>query len=260
MKKFCYLLLLISLAACEEEKVLGPSGNINLNIHAQFAGNPLVMDQSYLFGTTNQVKFDQFNFFISNVTLLEAETEDETDLLEVALADFSDNTSPASVTPEVFDFHTVPAVKYRGIKIGIGIPSSLNKSSVQNFGSGHPLKQAFDTHFWEDGGSFFFMKMAGVYDLNGDGSFEDAPADSPFELFPAKNANFKTVTIFKAFTLENGQTLDLDMTVDVLKLLQTAGNQTIDFATPANLSTYNPENDDLSNLLMGNFETALELN
>lgn len=259
MKKFCYLLLLISLAACEEEKVLGPSGNINLNINALFAGNPLVMDQPYLFGTTNQVKFDQFNFFISNVTLLEAETEDETDLLEVALADFSDNTSPSSVTPEVFNFHTVPAVKYRGIKIGIGVPSGLNKSSVQNFGAGHPLKQAFDTHFWKDGGSFFFMKAAGVYDLDGDGVFEDSPEDSHFELFPSKNANFKTVIILKPFTLENGKTVDIDMTVDVLKLLQTADNQTIDFTNPANLSTYNPDNEELSNLLMGNFEKAIEL-
>ena len=255
MKNLFYFILLVSLASCvEEQQILGPSGNVNLNIHAQFAGNPLVMDQPYLFGSANQVKFDQFNFFISNVTLLEAETEDETDLLEVELADFG-----ASDVAN-FVFKVVPAVKYRGLKISIGVPSGLNKSSVQSYGAGHPLKQAFDTHFWEDGNSFFFMKMAGVYDLNGDGSFGTSPEDNPFELFPAKNGNFQTLTLLKSFTLENGQTVDLDLSVDVLKLLQSADNQTIDFTDPANLSTYNPENSDLSALLMGNFETAVELN
>ncbi len=260
MKKLFYFILLIAFASCvEEQQILGPSGNVNLNIHAQFAGNPLVLDQPYLFGSANQVKFDQFNFFISNVTLLEAETEDETDLLEVELADFSGNTSPANVQPATFEFSTVPAVKYRGIKISIGVPSGLNKSSVQTYGAGHPLKQAFDTHFWEDGNSFFFMKLAGVYDLNGDGSYGTSPEDNPFELFPAKNGNFQTLTLLKTFTLENRQTVDLDLSVDVLKLLQSADNQTIDFTDPANLSTYNPANDDLSALLMGNFETAVEL-
>ncbi|MCF8246516.1 MAG: hypothetical protein K9J37_15295 [Saprospiraceae bacterium] len=259
MKKFFYFLLLVSLASCGDEVTLGPSGNIRLNIDAKFAGQPLVMNQPYLFGGANQVQFDQFNFFISNVTLLEAATEDETDLLEVALADFSANTDPGNVQPASFYFHTVPSVKYRGIKISIGVPSGLNKASVVNYGAGHPLKQAFDTHFWADGNSFFFMKLAGIYDLNGDGIFGGSPADNPFELFPAKNSNLQTVTLLKTFTLDDGQTLDLNMSVDVLKLLQGAGNQTIDFADPSNLSTYNPSNDDLSALLMGNFKTALEL-
>jgi len=259
MKKIFYFITLILLASCREEAIIGPTGNVNINLHAVFAGQPFVLGQPYLFGSANQVKFDQFNFFISDVKLLEAETEDETDLLEVALADFSGNTSPANVQPATFEFNTVPAVKYRGVKISIGVPSRLNKSSVQSYGAGHPLKKAFDTHFWEDGNSFFFMKMAGVYDLNGDGSFGTSPEDNPFELFPAKNGNLQTLTLLKTFTLGNGQTVDLDLSVDLLKLLQSADNQTIDFANPANLSTYNPENNDLSALLMGNFKTALEL-
>lgn len=256
MKKLFYFILLLSLSSCEEEQIIGATGNVNLNIKAQFAGNPFVVDQPYLFGSANQVKFDQLNLFISNVALLEAETDDETDLMELRLADFSDN---AAGEAETFSFSTVPAVAYRGIKLSIGVPSSLNKSSVANFGAGHPLKQNFDSHFWEEGNSFFFLKLAGVYDLNGDGVFGDAPTDSPFELFPAKNSNFTTVTISKPFTLKDGETADINLTLDILKLLQTTDNQTIDFSAGENLSTYNPENNDLSSLLMGNFETALEL-
>ncbi len=256
MKKLFYLILLVSLAACEEEQIIGSTGNVNLNIKAQFAGNPFVVGQPYLFGSANQVKFDELNLFVSNIALLEAETDDETDLMELSLADFSDN---AAGEAETFSFGTVPAVAYRGIKLSIGVPSSLNKASVSSYGSGHPLKQNFETHFWEDGNSFFFMKLAGVYDLNGDGVFGDATTDSPFELFPAKNGNFTTVTISKPFTLKDGETADINLTLDILKLLQTADNQTIDFSVGDNLSTYNPENSDLSSLLMGNFETAIEL-
>ena len=98
-----------------------------------------------------------------------------------------------------------------------------------------------------------------MYDLDGDGAFGTLPEDNPFELFPAKNSNFATVQLDKFFTLENGKTENLDVTVDVLKLLQTADFQTIDFTDPANLSTYAPENDVLSALLMDNFKTALEI-
>lgn len=258
MKKLFYFIILISFTACQDTERIGPSGNVRLSINAKFAGQPLVMKQPYLFGSANQVKFDQFNFFISNVTLLEAATEDETDLMEVGMADFTANTDPGNVQPAYFDFSTVPAVKYRGIKLSIGVPSGLNKSSVKNYGSGHPLKKAFDSHFWSAGNSFFFMKLGGVYDLNGDGTFGSLPEDHPFELYPAKNSNFQTVTLLKTFTLEDGKSLNLNMSLDVLKLLQDAGNQTLDFADPANLSTYNPANDDLSKLLMGNFKTALE--
>ncbi len=245
MKKLFYFILLVTMvSSCKDEPILGPSGTVTLNLHAKYAGQPLKLDQAYPIGTS-QIKFNQFNFFISNVTLLESETEDETDLMEVSLANFAANDEPS------YTFRTVPAVKYRGIKISIGVPSGLNKSSVQNYGAGHPLKQAFDSHFWDDGNSFFFMKMAGTYGT--------PPAESPFELYPAKNSNFKTVTLLKTFTLDDGQTLDINLSIDVLKLLQDADNQPIDFTNPANLSTYNPANDNLSALLMGNFATALEV-
>ncbi|MCC6727692.1 MAG: hypothetical protein IT258_24515 [Saprospiraceae bacterium] len=248
MKKIFYFIMLLAIAGCEDEPVLGPSGTINLNIKPLFAGNELVLGQPYNFGTTEQIQFDELNFFVSNVKLLEEETTDETDLLEIALADFSDN---AAGEAETYTFRTVPAVKYRGIKIGIGVPSSLNKSSVSGYGAGHPLKKNFDTHFWADGGSFFFMKLAGIFNAGG--------AATPFELFPAKNANYTTVTIFKSFELTNGETEELNLDFDILKLLQDANNQVIDFNNPNNLSTYNPENDALSALLMGTLEGAMEL-
>lgn len=254
MKKLFYLLFLVALVSCGDDEVIGPSGTVNVNLNAKYDGQDLVLGQAYQVPGANQIQFDQFSFFISNVVLLEAETEDETDLLEVQLADFSANTSPANVKPVSFEFKTVPAVKYRGIKFNVGVPSNLNKSSVYSYGVGHPLKQAFDEYFWSDGSSFFFMKLAGGYDASANGSFANS-----FELFPAKNANYASVTLYKDFTLNANGSIDLNLDVDVLKLLLDDNGQPIDLNDAANLSTYSPENSDLSALLMGNFQDAVDL-
>ncbi len=257
MKKLLFLLLPFALFSCEQEGyVLGPSANVNLNINAVWDTLPLVLGQPLPYSEEQKIQLGEFNFFISNVTLLEEETADELDFLEVGLADFAGNTSSAAVQPARFSVRDVPAVSYKGIRLSIGVPSNLNKASAGNFGAGHPLKAAFDSHFWAAGKSFFFMKMAGVYDKNLDGTFGGLPEDHPFELFPAKNANFITLTLTKHFSPQDGEPLDLNLTLDVKKLFQQSSAQ-LHLSDPANLSTYNPENAALSALLMDNFQRAL---
>lgn len=260
MKKILPLAILaVLVSSCiKEDNTIGPSATVNLRFHAAYDGEDLVLGQAYDYAGGKTVKFDGLDFFIAGVTLLEAETEDELDLLEVGLVDFSENTSPSAVKPVSFPIKSVPAIKYRGLRLSIGVPSNLNKASILNYGAGHPVRQAYDTHFWEDAGSFFFMKLQGVFDENGDGTFSGLPEDHPFELFPMKNSNFKTITLLKAITVEDGQPLDLDLHLNVRQLL-TDGPEALDLSDTANLSTYNPENTGLSTLLMGNFEAALTL-
>jgi hypothetical protein len=259
MKKLAYLLLLLIVASCqEEENILGPAADMNLNLHAVYNGTPLIMQQPYNYPDGQRVKFDQFNFFIANVTLLEAETGDELDLLEVALVDFSDNISSSSVHPVTHTIKSVPAVKYKGIRLSIGVPSNLNKSSILSYGAGHPVRAAYDTHFWKDGSSFFFMKLDGTYDLNQDGVFGNLPGDHPFQFYPAKNPNYTTITVLRNFTIEDGKTFDLNLVIDVLKLLRNGINY-IDLTKMTNLSTYDPENAALSTTLMKNFTEAVSI-
>ena len=258
MKRLIYLLIIFAAVSCEKEKNLGPAATVNLNLHATFDGEPLVIGKAYDYPDGQKIEFNEFNFFIANVTLLEAETNDELDLLEVGLADFSKNTDPADVQPATFNIRSVPAVKYKGMRISIGVPSKFNKSSILDYGVGHPVRQAYDTHFWKDGGSFFFMKLDGVYDLNGDGVFGALPEDYPFEHFPMKNSNFKTLTLLKTFNVEDGKPFDLNLTVDVMKLyIDPVDGKPLDLDNVANLSTYNPENTALSSFFMGNFVRAL---
>ncbi len=257
MKKLIYLLFLITIASCEEDNILGPSATVNLNLHANFDGEPLVLGKTYTYPDGRKIKFEEFSFFIAGVTLQEAETDDELDLLEVGLADFSGSTSEAK--PATFSIRSVPAVKYDAIRLSIGVPSKLNKSSILDYGLGHPVRQAYDTHFWQDGGSFYFMKLDGVYDSNGDGTLDANAGDSSFEHYPVKNTNFTTFTVEKEFTVEDGKPFDLDLEVDILKLYEEAATSTaLDFSKAENLSTINPLNEELSAFLMGNFKRALK--
>lgn len=260
MKKLFYLLIIFAVLSCEKEKHLGPAATVHLNLHAAFDEQLFVIGKAYDYPDGEKIKFEEFNFFIANVTLLEAETDDELDLLEVGLADFSENTDPSDIQPSTFTIHSVPAVKYKGLRISIGVPSRLNKSSILDYGAGHPVRQAYDTHFWPDAGSFFFMKLNGVYDENGDGIFTGQPEDHPFEHFPMKNSNFRTFTFLRPFTVEDGKTFDLDLIVDVMDLyIDPVDGKPLDLDNADNLSTYNPENEALSAFFMNNFGRAITI-
>ena len=261
MKKLFYIFFITTLFSCKDESFkLGPSAAVNLNIHATFLGEPLVIGKSYQYPDGNKIRFDDFSFFVANVVLKEAETSDELDLLEVGLADFSENTDPSNIQPATFTIHSVPGGEYRGLEIKIGVPSKFNKASILNYGIGHPVRQAYDTHFWANGGSFFFMKMAGIYDLNNDGVFSSLPEDHPFEHFPLGNNNYTALSFNHPFTLQDDIAFDLDLTVDLAALyFDPSNNKPLDLEETMNLSTYDPENAALSSFFMGNFVRALKV-
>lgn len=261
MKKIFYIFFLTTLFSCTDDPyILGPSATVNLNINATFFGEPLVIGKTYQYPDGHKIRFDEFSFFVANVVLKEAETSDELDLLEVGLADFSGNTDPNNVQPATFTIHSVPGGEYKGLELKVGVPSKFNKASILEYGTGHPVRQAYDTHFWPEDGSFFFMKMAGVYDLNSDGVFAAFPEDHPFELFPAGNDNYTSLTFSHPFTIVDNVPFNLNLSIDLGQLFMDQSiSQPLDLGDTANLSTYDPENEALSSFVMGNLVRALKV-
>jgi hypothetical protein len=258
MKNLFYLLLIAACFSCEEEQQLGSTSTVNLNFHAVYDGTPLVLNQPYAYPGGKKISFREFNFFVSSVALLEEGTGDELDFLEINFADFAGNTSASNVKPAVFTDSKIPAVKYKGIRLSIGVPSDLNKSSASGYGAGHPLRKNFDTHFWNEAGSFQFMHLGGLYDLNNDGTFGNLPEDHPFAHYPAKNAVYQTITLLTPIELEAGKTFNLDILVDVLKLYAEDG-VALDLADPDNLDTADPADLTVAEYLMNNFEKAISV-
>jgi hypothetical protein len=259
MKKLLFLLMLgpVFFTACDDDEITSPTTTVNLNFKAVYDGTPLVsVSDKYLYPDGKQVKFQTFNFYIADVVLIEEEGADEAELVDIGFVDFSDNTTLAEAeTPATFTKQKVPAGKYKGIKIGLGVPADLNTASANQFGSGHPLRKTYNSHFWTDWGSFIFMKLEGVYDKDANGFDGNDPG---FGHHPGTNEVYRTVTLLRNIELKEGQPFDLNLVVDVRKLYEANGSY-LDLADPANLYTHNPNDLTIANYLMNNFSQALVL-
>ena len=109
--------------------------------------------------------------------------------------------------------------------------------------------------FWTDWGSFIFMKSEGIYDLNGDGTFNQS--DQGFEHHPGKDDVLTSVTKLKSFTLEKGTTFDLDLVADLYKIYVENGTA-LDLSDPANKDTQEAADLPLAIELMSHWEQACE--
>ncbi len=259
MKKLLFILILgpLFFTACDDDEVLGPTTTVNLNFKAVYDGKPLVsISDKYLYPDGKQVKFQAFNFYISDVVLIEGETGDEAELVDIEFVDFSDNTTPGEAeTPVSFTKQRVPAGNYTGIRIGFGVPTDLNTAAANQFGSGHPLRKTYNTHYWTDWGSFIFMKIEGVYDKDGNGFDGNDPG---FGHHPGTNEVYREVTLSRNIELKEGQPFNLNLVVDVRKLYEANGDY-LDLSNPANLYTHNPNDLTIAKYLMDNFSQAIVL-
>ncbi len=258
MKNFLFLLLVsLAVISCKEEQVFGDTSSVNLNFTAVYSGEPLVtnnLDFQYKYPDGREVAFNAFNFFISDVALLEEKGGDEAGLVEINFIDFGKNTTledalrPISITK-----NNVPSGKYKGLKIGIGVPADLNNSSFNQLGANHPLRK--NAGEWRpDWDSFIFLKLRGSYDIDGDGI--GTGQDAPIIHRTGINDVYRTVTIPKQFVLAPGQAFDLNVVIDLLNLYQ-KGNEYLDLSMSENRVPSEPGNFDVANFIANNLGNAM---
>lgn len=251
------LLAILAVVGCkDDDQPSSPSTTVNLNFRASYNGDPLVMYEALDYPDGKQLRFQNFNFFISNVTLLgEGETADH-QLAEVEFIDFETNVDLAKAqAAQTRSYEKVPTGTYKGIRIDFGVPASLNNSGAGQLSNDNPLRQNYSSHYWSDWNSFIFLKSEGIYDLNGDGVFNQS--DRGFEHHPGKDEVLTTVTKLKAFTLEENEPFDLDLVADLFKIYVKNG-EALDLADPANKDTQEAADLPLAIEMMSRWEQALE--
>lgn len=257
MKKYIFLLLSAAfLFSCnDDDQPKTPSTTVNLNFKAVYDGSPLVLYKAYDYPLGNQIRWQNFNFFVSNITLLgDGETADYV-LSEVEYFDFKDNLDQAAAEkPLTRTYDDVPLGSYKGLRIDFGVPASMNNAASGNLPSSNPLRQEFSSHYWSDWKSYIFMKSEGSYDLNGDGVFNQD--DMGFEHHPGTDQVLTSVTKSKAFTLEQGKAFDLNLVADVFNIY-VKENMPLDLTDPANRNTQELSDMPLAIELMSRWQQAL---
>lgn len=166
MKKMIGLLsILMFMGACSDKDPIDPinmSGELTLNLKAEYDGSPLTMFDSLAYGD-GFIRVSQSEFLLSDITLInDVGTELVVD--EIFYVNFSTNNTPNQAEQVLagidLDLGSVPNGSYNKIKFSIGVNSDLNSMLPADFPSSNPLSTTSHWNTWE---SFIFYKFQGSY-------------------------------------------------------------------------------------------------
>lgn len=254
---FAFAILFIAASCGDDEAPLGDTGSVDMNWLAVYGDDPLVMTlQKYDYLDGQKIKIDDFNFFISNVTLVEESNNDEVELIDIEYVNFAEDGSVEDAqTAKTFSANLIPVGNYSAVRIGFGVPDDLNKESSTQLGSDHPLVKGGT--WWADWDSYIFTRINGTYDIDGNGDFDENDAAISHHL--GGDFAYKTITFDKAMVVEAGKTLNLDFLFDIEKFYSPDGAAFVDLTDPAKQKTHNLANKDVIEYLIENWQAAITI-
>lgn len=220
MKKIFWFTLFTSFLlfqnSCRPDPTLEETSDVELIFKGKYADEVLMINNDYDYDG-NPIRFDQFNFYISNVVLVKdiVGNPEETELFEINFVDLS--FKPVDVEDAtkgvVITAPNIPVGEYSGIKINIGVAPDLNITSWEDYGSGHPLRKA--GHYWSAGNSFIFSKTEAKIDIDSDGTFSHKLA-----YHTGSDEAYRTKFFAKNIILENGTTSKISFNVDAKRIFE----------------------------------------
>ena len=242
MRKLLYLFFgVIFISSCTK------SGDLELNIKAQFNGTPLVLTEARQLGDL-PVKFENLAFYLADIALVNKDGE-ETPLSEIefiALNSFDATGAKEGVTLRFLD---LPSENYLKLKFGIGVPDDLNVKTPDDYGVEDALGQP--DFYWDAWSSYIFSKTEGSVDTNGDGTF-----DLKFFYHTGSDALFRSFELEADIDIAANETTVLGLALDYDVLLRNADNSYMDIeAFPRN---HNPEDIGVIEQLVNNYQQAIK--
>ncbi len=169
---FFFMLVLSVLSACDKDgKEAAEPGVVNLHFKAVFGEEPLQMfERSYAYEDGMEVKFQLFNFYLTDAALLESDKAEGETLFDVELVSYEDILDEGAAREGVsFRIPDVPPGRYESLRLGLGLNEELNATQPGDYAIGHPLTD----NFWSWAMGYIFFKIEGNADLNGDGEFTE---------------------------------------------------------------------------------------
>ncbi|MFK8009976.1 MAG: MbnP family protein [Saprospiraceae bacterium] len=229
--------------SCKPDPTLEATTDVELIFKGKYADEVLMINQDYEYDG-NPIRFDQFNFYISNVVLVKeiVGNPEETELLEINFVDLS--FKPADIDDATKGFvitaPNIPVGEYSGIKINLGVASDLNKTGPEDYGSGHPLRNA--GHYWTAWNSFIFSKTEAKIDVDSDGTFSHKLA-----YHTGSDDAYRSRFFAKDISLVEDATSKVSFTVDAKMMFE-------DIDVMTETGTHNINDMDLVNEIMDNLQ------
>lgn len=251
MKKLLFILVLgltFMASKCEDDS--NPQGQIDMNFKASFGTEPLVMfADDYPYEDGMDVKFQLFQFYISEITLLKDLNDGTgTEILDVELVSFKDIQDAAAAEQGIdITIADIPPGEYQGIRIGLGVDPDLNKTNTGDYTPGHPLSD----HYWSAALGYVFTKIEGNADLEGNGDFQEK-----LTFHIGTDPYFRSKTFTKPMTIEAGGIADLNFTIDLRDILVDSDGEYLDFRTTPQDHTNDA---DVAAFISDNLKEALKL-
>lgn len=256
MKKLFFLALsTIFLCACTNDNTNSQpalSGEVNLNFDVDFKNQDLVMyDQTYGYEAGMALRFQLFQFYISNVYLIK-EMQDTlnggTKLVDIQLISYKDvQTSQAAQEGISLSVKDIPSGSYKGIRLGIGVADEYNLTQPGDHPAGHPLSD----NYWTAAKGYIFTKIEGNADLAGTGNFEQK-----LTFHIGASELYKEKVFFKDVEVPSSGELNMNFTLDVNDILVTT-DDFLDFRVVNKDHTTNME---VATFIADNLANAIRLN
>lgn len=258
MKKVLFFLATIAVFAatsCNDDEIpVERTGTVEVNFVAEYNDSPIAMFENETYpDSENTVRFKKFQFYVSDLVLLQSGTADETELSEIELIDFTElNSAESAALGTARAYQDIPTGEYSGIRMGLGVNRDLNQENNGDYTSGDPLGQ----NWWQGWSSYIFAKFEGNVDTTNDNDFEDEE-DVAFTLHTGSNEAFRSITLNTPITVSADENNIIKVSINLANVFKPENGETYDIiATPEAHTTGSL---DAINEIMTNFSKAFTI-
>ena len=237
----------LSLAGCDSGTPSEPA-TVRLDVQAMTGSTPFTAGQPFAVNaTTGQLDIAQM--YVSGITFLH---EDGREIMVMADAPITvraqdENSTELQHTVDeryvlvdadagetLATLGEVPSGRYTGIRFLLGVDGLDNRIAPEDAPANHPLAPQTQSMHWNWNAGYVFLRLDGLLDVDGDGVVDAStgtPGDAAsgqWRLHVGGAANAQTVTLAQSFELMGGEMQDLQVQVDLARLVQG-----IDYSNPA---------------------------
>jgi hypothetical protein len=250
MRNLILIFLAISVLTCEKEPPLTQNVSVTLTVKGSFDGLPLQMyNRDYLYVDGVKIKFQLFNFYLSDLYLINETATDKKKVLlsEVALISFKEIQSAQDAEKGFrIVFKNIPVGTYSGLIAGVGVAPRLNATGPASYPPPHPL----DDNYWSWAAGYVFSKIEGNADIDNSGKFA-----TKLTFHAGGDPYYKVVSWTKPISISK-ESSEITLTLDVKDLIWRDQNNFIDFKK---ITTDHSVNKELVSFLLTNLQQGLKI-